>query len=234
MPFLEGLVLRTAHPSSLVRSAGTRNCRWRRRRTRCPPSPNASELLDGRDAGRVKALEYVNTLISGRFHIIDAAVEVAPGSNLGGDPFDPFAREGSARDSVDLAAGWRAADPETPGVTTLLSQEGVAGVAKCLDDQHSAAVRVTALDLLGAMWELLAAEEVDPSGDRDSADEGRLALFRECGRRETRRARRGRHGREARRHAVDPHNASKTRIRVRRSSKRRGASRRRFVGGSDG
>ena len=31
------------------------------------------------------------------------------------------------------------------------------------------------------MWELLAAEEVDPSGDRDSADEGRLALFRECG-----------------------------------------------------
>ena len=182
---LEGLVLCTAHPSSLVRSAAHEELQVAAAEDEVSTiAKRVLELLEtGADAwGRVKALEYVNTLISGRFQdIIDAAVEVAPGSNLGGDPFDPFAREGSARDSVDLAAGWRAADPETPGVTTLLSQEGVAGVAKCLDDQHSAAVRVTALDLLGAMWELLAAEEVDPSGDRDSADEGRLALFRECG-----------------------------------------------------
>ena len=95
---LEGLVLCTAHPSSLVRSAAHEELQVAAAEDDVSTiARRVLELLEtGADAwGRVKALEYVNTLISGRFQdIIDAAVEVAPGSNLGGDPYDPYARDG--------------------------------------------------------------------------------------------------------------------------------------------
>ena len=84
---LEGLVLCTAHPSSLVRSAAHEELQVAAAEDEVSTiAKRVLELLEtGADAwGRVKALEYVNTLISGRFQdIIDAAVEVAPGSNLG-------------------------------------------------------------------------------------------------------------------------------------------------------
>ena len=51
-------------------------------------------------------------------------------------------------------------------------------MAMCLADADSAEVKIAALQLLRAVWEVLAADE---GGEDRDADSGRLAMFRECG-----------------------------------------------------
>ena len=139
---LENLLVCTTRGSSLVRSAAAEELQraaaedevatiaWR-----------VLEILErgGEESGRVKALEWINTCVSERYQdVVDAAAEIgasravssAESSGLLPNGFETAATDFSlARDSVDLEAGYDAADAETPNVAVLLSREGVAGAA---------------------------------------------------------------------------------------------------------
>ena len=188
---LSGLVLCTAHRSPTVRSAAHEELvRMATDDDVATTAKRIMELLENVSDSRVrvKSLEFIKTLVFARLkELTDAAAENG-GAHFGGragyvedDPLFSNQRATAdhlGRESVDLVVGVESAPRETPCVTALLAQEGVFVVAACLDDRDSALARVTALQLLRAMWETLAADEGNVA---DVATEGRLALFRECG-----------------------------------------------------
>ena len=190
---LENLLVCTTRGSSLVRSAAAEELQraaaedevatiaWR-----------VLEILErgGEESGRVKALEWINTCVSERYQdVVDAAAEIgasravssAESSGLLPNGFETAANDFSlARDSVDLEAGYDAADAETPNVAVLLSREGVAGAATCLDDAASARTRLAAIHVLASAWETLAADE-RKRAEANPGRGGRLVIFQDAG-----------------------------------------------------
>ena len=190
---LEGMLLTTAHDSPMVRSAALEELVEAAKADGVATiAKRVLGTLEGSNVTvRVKSLEWVAMMVASRLkELTEAALDTGRDrsrSRRSGrstytetDPFFAEQRFGDlARESVDLTAGIDAAPPETPCVTTVLSQDGVCAVTACLDDMDSAAVRIAALQLLRGVWEVLAADE----GGEEERDEdtGRLALFRECG-----------------------------------------------------
>jgi hypothetical protein len=195
---LEGLILCTAHTSPVVRSAAQEELAEAARSD--DVATLARRLLHMLQRAqdwrvRVRSLEWVRSMVSARLvQLTEGALVVAAGGRGGRgatsgrtnyteeDPYFAAQRfDELGRESVDLAAGADVALPEIPCVTVLLSQDGVTAASVCLQDMDSAAVRISALHLLGTIWDVLAADEDGGDDGEPDADSGRLAMFRECG-----------------------------------------------------
>ena len=184
---LESLVACTAHGVAHVRTAAHEELR------RAAAGDDAATVVrralaytvsvdtNVDSTGRVRALEWLNSLVASRYRVLaDAAAAVAAAREReardaearfprfpsgGASVTEDYARIypglAATRElsrAVDLSLAVGVAEDATPCVAAALSLAGVVTVARCLEDRESPAVRVAAIHALRDAWETLAAE----------------------------------------------------------------------------